>query len=176
VPVVASMNTTMARSADQWSTAMHDFEQRRTPARDVARDVSPDTPSSRPLSEHLPSPSLLGRNDPRHEDHPQHGLYKQLERCVPEASEDRLLQFTAACHASRITAGNLYDVRIDEDRMTIEFIGTGFRTRPALVDLDKAPPFPDQAIEQIQQYDQRQAQILEEVRAQQNQMSMGRSL
>jgi hypothetical protein len=176
VPVVASMNTTMARSADQWSTAMHDFEQRRTPARDVARDVSPDTPSSRPLSEHLPSPSLLGRNDPRHEDHPQHGLYKQLERCVPEASEDRLLQFTAACHASRITAGNLYDVRIDEDRMTIEFIGTGFRTRPALVDLDKAPPFPEQAIEQIQQHDQRQAQILEEVRAQQNQMSMGRSL
>jgi len=176
VPVVASMNTTMARSADQWSIAMHDFEQRQTPSHYVTREASLDSLSPRPLPERLPTSPILGRHDPRHEDHPQHGLYKQLERCVPEASEDRLLQFTAACHASRITAGNLYDVRIDEDRMTIEFIGTGFRTSPALIDLDKAPPFPEQAIGQIQQHDQRQAQILEEVRAQQAQLGRGHSL
>ncbi|WP_448100201.1 XVIPCD domain-containing protein [Luteibacter jiangsuensis] len=176
VPVVASMNATMARSSDQWSAAMHDFEQHRIPAHDMAREASLDSLSPRPLPERLPTSPSLGRHDPRHEDHPQHGLYKQLERCVPEASEDRLLQFTAACHASRITASNLYDVRLDEERMTIEFIGTGFRASPALIDLDKAPPFPDQAIGQIQQHDQRQAQILEEVRAQQAQLGRGHSL
>ncbi|NID05143.1 DUF2235 domain-containing protein [Luteibacter jiangsuensis] len=171
VSVVASMNTTMAHSADRWSTAMHDFAQRRTLSHDVAQEVDLDSSPA-----NLPTSSNIGRNDPRHADHPQHGLYKELERCVPDASEDRLLEFTAACHASRITADNLFDVRLDEDRMTIEFIGTGVRTRPALIDLEKEPPLPEQAIEQIQQHDQRQAQIMEETRAQQAQASMGRSL
>ena len=44
------------------------------------------------------------------------------------------------------------------------------------IDLDSEPPLPEQAIEQIQQHDQRQAQIMEETRAQQAQMSRGRSL
>ncbi|NID17467.1 T6SS phospholipase effector Tle1-like catalytic domain-containing protein [Luteibacter yeojuensis] len=176
VPVVASLNTTMARSADQWSTAMHDFEQHPTPLREVAQEASIDSPRIRNPSDRLPTSSILGRNDPRHADHPQHELYKELARCVPDASEDRLLEFTAACHTHRIKAETLHEIRLDDDRMTIEFIGSGFLDTPARIDLDKAPPIPEQAIEQIQHYDQRQAQIMEEVRTQQAQMSMGRSL
>ncbi|MGE7137077.1 XVIPCD domain-containing protein [Luteibacter sp. NPDC031894] len=170
VSVVASMNTTMARSADQWSTAMHDFDRVQEPAPMLAgtQARSPGLAMSPDLG--------VGPHDPRHPENPNHRLFKELERCVPQASEDRLMQFTVACHASRIDADNLSEVRLDEEKSTIEFIGTGFRTMPAKIDLDSEPPRPEQAIEQIEQHDQRQAQILEEVRAQQAQMSMGRSL
>ncbi|NII53073.1 DUF2235 domain-containing protein [Luteibacter sp. SG786] len=176
VPVVASMHTTMARSADQWSTAMHDFEQHQARAHDVAQEASLDSPSARALPGHLPTTAILGPHDPRHPENPDHRLYKELERCVPQASEERLMQFTVACHANRITADNLSEVRLDEEKSTIEFVGTGVRTTPAKIDLDSEPPHPEQAIEQIQQHDQRQAQIMEEVRTQQAQVSMGRSL
>ncbi|NII55109.1 DUF2235 domain-containing protein [Luteibacter sp. SG786] len=176
VPLVASMHTTMARSADQWSTAMHDFEQHQARAHDVAQEASLDSLSARTPPGHLPTTAILGPQDPRHPENPDHRLYKELERCVPQASEERLVQFTVACHANRITADNLSEVRLDEEKSTIEFVGTGVRTTPAKIDLDSDPPHPEQAIEQIQQHDQRQAQIMEEIRAQQVQMSTGRSL
>jgi hypothetical protein len=178
VPVVTSLNTTMARSSDHWSTAMHDFQQHQSHSRNRGPEPTPSlTEAPAYIPRHSMSPdSTLSSNDPRHPDHPQHGLYKELERCVPDASEDRLLEFTAACHTNRIEADTLHEVRLDDDRMTIEFIGSGFLDTPALIALDKAPPRPEQAIEQIQQHDQQQAQILEEVRVQQAQQSMGRSL
>ncbi|NID15458.1 hypothetical protein [Luteibacter yeojuensis] len=178
MPVVASLNTTMARSSDHWSTAIHDFEQEQAPSRGRAQEATPSLTEApayiRGLTMALDS--RLGLEDPRHPENPNHRLYKELERCVPQASEDRLMQFTVACHASRITADNLSEVRLDEEKSTIEFIGTGVLTRPAKIDLDSEPPYPEQAIAQIQQYDQRQAQMQEEVRMQQAQMSMGRSL
>jgi len=174
VPIVASLNLPLEQSSTQWPATTHAYELSEVRAQGY-------TLESAQSSVRTPAPAMvqssgIGLNDPRHPESPQHTLYKELERCVPQASEDRLLQFTVACHKSRITEDNLSEVRLDEERSTIEFIGTGVLTRPAKIDLDSAPPFPEQAIEQIQQHDQLQAQIMEEVRVQQAQMSMGRSL
>jgi len=110
--------------------------------------------------------------DPRYPQSSNHELYSELKRRIPDASEDRLVQFTAACHESNITAKNLVAARLDEDRGTLTFIGSGPLTRPAQIDLKSAPPRPEEAMEQIQQNDLQQAQLMEQVRAQQAQIGM----
>ena len=89
----------------------------------------------------------------------QHGLYSELARRVPDASEDRLVQFTAACHAGRITGGNLSVCHFDEANMTMSFYGKGPLTTPVTVDVSKPPPEPEQAIAQMAQTEQQQAQM-----------------
>ncbi|MDR6938207.1 peptidoglycan-binding domain-containing protein [Luteibacter sp. 3190] len=110
-------------------------------------------------------------NDPRNPESAYHGLYRELGRRVPYASEDRLVQFTAACHTSRITADNLSICHLDERNLTMGFLGNGPLSLPVTVDLKKAPPEPEQAVAQIAQYDQQQAQVRAEYLAQQQQMS-----
>ncbi|MGF6712732.1 peptidoglycan hydrolase-like protein with peptidoglycan-binding domain [Luteibacter sp. W1I16] len=115
------------------------------------------------------------RTDPRHPDSPNHDLYNELQRNIPEASEDRLLQFTAACHKNQITADNLAAVHLNEETLTLTMLGRGPLTSPAQVDLSVPPPQPEQAIAQIQQFDQQQSQMLEAFREQNMQLSQGMS-
>ncbi len=122
-----------------------------------------------PLKEHnsgpLPAvssmsslPSVPGFDDPRNALSPNHGLYEKLQQRIPDASEERLLQFTAACHANKITGDNLSTINLDEGNMKIGFHGSSFLSTPATVDLNTPPPQPLQSIQQIQQHDQQQAQ------------------
>lgn len=97
--------------------------------------------------------------DPRHPDNPEHRLYNELHRRIPDASEDRLMQFTAACHACRITADNLSTIHLDEARMTLGFRGSSMMSTPAVVDLSKPAPELEQSIQQIRQHDQQQIQV-----------------
>jgi len=116
------------------------------------------------------------RSDPRHPGHPDNDLYQALKGQIPDASERRLLQSTAACHRSGITADNLSLVHINDETMTLHFFGTGPLTLPASVDLNRSSPAPEESIERMTQFDQQQAQMLAEMRTQQAQMSQGRSL
>ncbi|MGE7139313.1 XVIPCD domain-containing protein [Luteibacter sp. NPDC031894] len=176
VPIMASLNLPMERSSDRWPDAMQAYEMLEEASREQVR-VQPIAAMPEVSTNRYADPVAAGhgRKDPRHPESANHELYNELQRRVPDASEDRLLQFTAACHESQITADNLVEARLDEDRGTLTFIGTGPLTRPARIDLDSAPPYPEQAIAQIQQNDQQQAQVMEEVRMQQAQMSMGHS-
>ena len=97
--------------------------------------------------------------DPRHPDNPEHRLYNELHRRIPDASEDRLMQFTAACHASRITADNLATIHLDEARMTLGFRGSSMTSTPAVVDLSKPAPELERSIQQIRQHDQQQMHL-----------------
>lgn len=52
-------------------------------------------------------------------DQPSHDLYASLKQGLPDASEDRLIQFTAACLSNKITADNLSMIHMDETSMQI---------------------------------------------------------
>ncbi|KRA33046.1 hypothetical protein ASD68_08295 [Rhodanobacter sp. Root627] len=93
-------------------------------------------------------------SDPRRPDGTNHALYNELHRRIPDASEARLLQFTAACHAHEITAHNLQQVHFDRAGGQMLFRGSGMLATPASVDLRVPSPQPQQSILQIQQYDQ----------------------
>jgi peptidoglycan hydrolase-like protein with peptidoglycan-binding domain len=111
-------------------------------------------------------PSAPGVDDPRNALNPNHGLYEKLQQRIPDASEERLLQFTAACHANKITGENLSTIRLDETNMKMNFHGSSFLSTSATVDLSTPPPQPQHAIQQIQQHDQQQAQMMGQIQAQ----------
>ncbi|SEW25019.1 peptidoglycan-binding protein [Luteibacter sp. 329MFSha] len=152
-----------------------------------SRPIEWQRPNAPPYAEHqmpdaIPVPSYVDEraaatqlgpylNDPRHPENAQYALYTELGRRIPDASEDRLLQFTAACHTSRITADNLSICHLDERNLTMGFLGNGALSLPVTVDLKKAPPEPEQAVAQIAEYDQQQALVRSEYLAQQQQMS-----
>jgi peptidoglycan hydrolase-like protein with peptidoglycan-binding domain len=122
--------------------------------------------------QHTASPSNLpSRSDPRSPDSPHHDLYNELQRCLPEAAEDRLVQFTAVCHRHRITAGNLSELHLDEDRNTLSIDSDDLMSTPAVVDLSVAAPEPGQSIRQIQQFDQQMDQIAQESQERSAQMA-----
>lgn len=116
-------------------------------------------------------PFVPGPDDPRNTLNPNHGLYEKLQQRIPDASEERLLQFTAACHANKITGDNLSRIHLDETNMKIGFHGSSFLSTPATVDLNTPPPQPQQAIQQIQQHDQQQAQMMGLIQAQNAQIN-----
>lgn len=116
------------------------------------------------------------RSDPRHSDSPDHALYNEIQCRVPDASEDRLVQFTAACHKSRITARNLSEVHLDEDKLTLTFRSEAPLATPARVDLSVPPPEPQQAIQQIQQFDQQMEQIVQQSQERSAQMGQGMAM
>ncbi|HET6431824.1 hypothetical protein [Dyella sp.] len=123
------------------------------------------TPTSgAPIGAMHRAPPVIGgagrsEEDPRHPANPEHRLYNELHRRIPDASEGRLMQFTAACHVSRITADNLSTIHLDEARMTMGFRGSSITSTPAVVDLSRPPPEPQQSIQQIRQHDQPQMQM-----------------
>lgn len=117
------------------------------------------------------APLAPTRNDPRNPESPNHTLYNELERCLPESSDERLLQFTAACHRHRITARDLSGVHVDYNGQTVSFDSHGLMATPAVVDLSMPPPEAQQSIEQIQQVDQARDQIIQQSRERAAQMS-----
>ena len=146
---------------------------RSAPAFGATRETEPEEPEKE--LEAVSQNQAHARTDPRHPDSPNHELYNELQRSIPEASEDRLLQFTAACHTNQITADNLSAVHLNEETLTLTMLGKGPLTSPAQVDLSTPPPQPEQAIGQIQQFDQQQSQMLESFREQNMQLSQGMS-
>lgn len=97
------------------------------------------------------------RGDPRKPGNPSHELFNELRRLVPEACENRLLQFTAACYERRIDERNLARVHLDERNGAIAFASGGLTPELAVVDLRQASPSAAQSIRDMQVTDQRQA-------------------
>jgi hypothetical protein len=108
----------------------------------------------------------FGMDDPRNTLNPNHALYSKLQQHLPDASDQRLLQFTAVCHSQGITDRNLTDVRFDQQNGVVSFAGTqNFAAKTATVDVKEPSPPPAQSIQHIQQTDQYQAQIQTQVQA-----------
>ncbi len=121
--------------------------------------------------ENVGKPQGPALDDPRSAFSPNNALYNELKTRIPDASENRLLQFTAACHANKITGENLTVIHLDETNMKIGFHGSSFLSIPATVDLNTPPPQPNQSIQQIQQHDQQQAQMMGQIQAQNTQIN-----
>lgn len=140
----------------------------------LARERASDTPAS--WNSHrdgsaAPVPasaqSLRSYSDPAH---PDHALYQALQRRFPDASEDRLVQFSAACHNGRIEAGKLAHVFLNEQTGIVSFAASWPPGAMAQVDLAKPAPTQEQSMQQAQAYDQQQAQYVAQFRASQSQM------
>lgn len=139
-----------------------------------ARSFQPATPSPavaayEPSMEEsmsrVPTRPMLAqqsRSDPRNPNSTDHALYNEFQRCMPDASEERLMQFTAVCHQHRINAGNLSGLHMDYDSMTLNIDTHGLMATPAVVDMSVPPPESEQSIRQIQQFDQQMDQIAQQ--------------
>jgi len=90
-------------------------------------------------------------------------LYATLQDRVPDAGPKRLMQFTAACHENGITALNLDRMHLNEESMTIEFHGNSWLATPAVIDLTRQAPEPEQSMAQIRNVDQQQMQIAQHI-------------
>ncbi|MBV8379406.1 MAG: zeta toxin family protein [Paucibacter sp.] len=107
------------------------------------------------------------RDDPRHADSPHHALFSHLKARLPDASDKRLLQFTAECHDYGITDKNLTDVVFDQQRGFVAFAGLNpgeIVRRITSVDVKQPSPPPEESIQRIQQIDQQQ--VLEQAAVQ----------
>jgi hypothetical protein len=99
------------------------------------------------------------RNDPRHPDNPGNRLFHDLKERLPEASDNRLLQFAAICHVHKINDHNLSKVFFDQQAGTVGFASVGLLPRIASVDVKEPSPLPAQSIREIEQFDRLQAQL-----------------
>lgn len=116
-----------------------------------------------------------GLDDPRNARNPDHALYAMLKGRIPDACEERLVQFTAACHMKRITADKLEGIYLDETANSITFAAKLPLGVMATVDLKQPLPTPEQATQQVQHYDMQrtqQAQLDAQMAQQQNGPSM----
>nr|WP_063570513.1 DUF2235 domain-containing protein [Luteibacter rhizovicinus] len=141
-----------------------------TPSPAMAAYESPmqDTLSRASVPAMLAQPS---RSDPRNPNSADHALYNKLQNSLPEATEERLMQFTAACHRHRINAGNLSGLHMDYDGMTLTINSHGLTATPAVVDMSTPPPESEQSIKQIQQFDQQMDQIAQQSQERSAQMA-----
>lgn len=158
-----------------------EIQQRGAPA--MERDISivdtsrPSVPTPETSVQASIPPALRSQepdhalHDPRHPESATHALYNEMQRCFPDATEDRHLQFTAACHANMIDVDNLSGMYQDEDNMTLDFRGSGPLARPVTIDMSVPPPLPEQAVAHIQQFDQREAQMMQDIQTQNAQVS-----
>lgn len=103
--------------------------------------------------------SAYSRSDPRHPDNPGNRLFHDLKERLPEASDNRLLQFAAICHVHKIDDRNLSQVFFDQQAGTVGFASRGLLPRVASVDVKEPSPLPAQSIRQIEQFDRLQAQL-----------------
>lgn len=108
-----------------------------------------------------------GLDDPRNALNPNHALFNELKYRLPDASDNRLLQFTSACHAQGITDKNLTAVRFDQQNGIVSFGATNdLFVKVASVDVKEPSPPAMQSVQHIQQFDQQQVQLQENIRAQ----------
>ena len=126
-----------------------------------------------PASPMAPRQGSPSRSDPRHPDSPDHALYNEIQRCLPQLSDDRLVQCTAACHTNGITASNMNSVHLNEDTLTLTFRSESPLATPAQVRMDALPPETEQAIQQIQQFDRQMEQIAQASQQRSAQMAQG---
>jgi putative chitinase len=128
----------------------------------LRRDGADPLPAVSAMSS-LPA-TAPGLDDPRNALNPNHALYNKLQQRIPDASELRLLQFTAVCHSQGITDRNLTDIHFDRQNGVMNFGGSeNFLAKTASVDLKEPSPPPAQSIQHIQQTDQHQAQVQTQV-------------
>jgi hypothetical protein len=170
----AEANTPMEQSAAEWPDAMRRFwghEQAKVERQEHVLGRGYAIPNSASQVAATPEHQQHSPNDPRHPSSREHELYNELQRCLPDASEERLVQFTAACHAHRINARNLSSVHLDWDSQTLNFDADDFMSTPAVVDLSVPPPEPLQSIQQIEQVDQQREQIAQQSQERAAQMS-----
>lgn len=113
-----------------------------------------------------PAPSLRSYSDPAH---PDHALYQALQRRLPDASEDRLVQFSAACHVRRIEADKLAHVFLNEQTGIVSFAASWPPGTLAQVDLAKPAPTQEQSMQQVQAFDQQKLDRGMEIQASQMQ-------
>ena len=96
---------------------------------------------------------------PRHPHHPQHALYQELHARVPQATEERLLQFAAACHKEGMTARTLGRIHASEDHPVLTFTSTSMRNSRVVVDSHIPAPPAEASIQDIEQTNQRIEQV-----------------
>jgi peptidoglycan hydrolase-like protein with peptidoglycan-binding domain len=157
--------TPLEQSAAKWPDAMRAFE-----GIEQARAERRQQSLGREQSSHVaisdgfgaPDRQAYSLNDPRNPDSRHHALYKELERRLPESSDERLMQFTAACHRHRIKANDLSGIHVDYDNMTLSLDSVGFMATPATVDLSLPPPESEQSLQQMRQFDQQMEQIMQQ--------------
>jgi hypothetical protein len=137
-------------------------EQSRAASQKRAVDRDPVAKADVPLSLSAAGHHDHPRNDPRNPDNKSHAMYNELQRCLPDSSEERLLQFTAECHRHRITAKNLGSLHVNYDQSTLSIDSHDLMSTPVTVDLSTPPPVPEQSIRHIEQFDQQMAQIKQE--------------
>jgi peptidoglycan hydrolase-like protein with peptidoglycan-binding domain len=107
--------------------------------------------------------SAPGVEDPRNPANADHALFNKLKDKFPDASENRLMQFTAACHVNDIDAQNLSKVYFNQTEGKVVFASGGLMPDMAVVDVKQPSPPAAQSTQQIQQHDQQQAQIQAQV-------------
>jgi hypothetical protein len=139
-----------------------------SPAMAAYESLMQDTVSRASVPPMLAQPS---RSDPRNPSSADHALYDKLKNSLPDATEERLMQFTAACHRHRINAGNLSGLHMDYDSMTLTINSHGLTATPAVVDMSTPPPESEQSIKQIQQFDQQMDQIAQQSQERSAQMA-----
>lgn len=83
--------------------------------------------------------------------HPDHGLYTELKERIPDASENRLTQLTAACHLAGIKSGHLQDIHIS--KQGILMTSDNLSVPPTVVDITTQAPLVEQSVQQVQAYD-----------------------
>lgn len=132
--------------ADHWLHSPGAPSRRPAPAHDMAGT----DPRSTRIGTRPPS---AGKADPREPDSPLHPLYQRLHHRIPQAPEERLVQFAAACHAHGITERNLDRIHLDEAAGKIHFVSSGLPLRIASIDLQGPMPAPEHATEQIRLHD-----------------------
>ena len=111
-----------------------------------ASAAQPQHARANPIAE-----SPYARDDPRHAANPHHALYQELHERIPSASEKRLLQFTAACHAGGISHANIGPIAYDEQHGIMHFMTASTLRPPVAVDVNTPSPDPQNSIHRIQQ-------------------------
>jgi hypothetical protein len=106
---------------------------------------------------HAPAKPDNSRYDPRNPASPDHGLFNAMKEYFPGTSDDRLLQFTAACHERGINEKNLQTVFYNDQKGVVLFSSRGLLSETTVIDVKPAPPPAEQSIQQIQHHDQQQA-------------------
>jgi hypothetical protein len=156
-PVQVRMSTEVPASQVQPSSPMAAYE----------------SPTGASLSRAAAPPILAhqSRSDPRNPNSKDHSLYNELQRRLPDSSEERLMQFTASCHRHRINASNLGGVHMDYDSMKLTIDTHGLMATPAVVDMSVPPPESEQSIRQIQQFDQQMDQVAQQSQERSAQMA-----
>lgn len=110
--------------------------------------------------------SCLTLGDPRNALSPLHALYNELKTHIPDASEQRLLQFAAVCHSHHIDADNLGQIYFDRQEGRMIFSASWPPGPAAIVDLKAPSPEPQQSIQHIRQHEQQHAQMMHDILSQ----------